>query len=98
MAGPIYVFSTGRFTEAWYQLSKEEQESLLAKLAAIREECGAKPVMTCKSVSPEWPGIFVMEYPDLESHLKNTELNDELNWHRYIHSGNVILGTKWDLT
>ena len=96
MAGPIYVFSTARPTEAWYQLPQEERDSLMAKLAAIREKCGCKSVISCKSVSPEWPYISVTEFPDLESHMKNTELNDELNWHRYAHVGNVMLGTKWE--
>ena len=32
MAEPIYKFFMGRFLEPWYQLSKEEQDSLQAKL------------------------------------------------------------------
>ena len=32
MPQPIYKLFMGRFSEAWYQLSKEEQNSLLAKL------------------------------------------------------------------
>ena len=98
MAGPIYTFSTPRFTEAWYQLSEEEQDSLLAKVMAIAEKCGTKVIILCRSFTPEWPFFQVNEFADIESMQKNQELNDELNWHRYIHSGNVILGTKWDLT
>ena len=32
MEGPIYVFSRGRFTEAWYQLSQTEKDNLMTKI------------------------------------------------------------------
>jgi hypothetical protein len=38
MSEPIYKFFTGRFLPDWYQLSKEEQESLLAKLHEALEK------------------------------------------------------------
>ena len=31
MAGPIYKFFMARFSEAWYQLSKEEQKSFVSQ-------------------------------------------------------------------
>ena len=96
MAGPIYVFSTARWTEAWYQLSEEEQKDLMAKIAAAREKCGTKSVISCMSFSPEWPWFGVVEFPDIETMQKNQELNNELNWHRYVDSANVMLGTKFE--
>ena len=34
MSKPIYKFFMARFTEAWHQLSEEEQKSLAAKVDA----------------------------------------------------------------
>jgi hypothetical protein len=94
MAGPIYMFSTGRMTEAWHQLSKEEQESLWAKVRANAEAAGAKYIVLCDSRwSSEWPFFLLTEYPDLESVQRNFALDRELNWFRYVE-GDVILGTK----
>jgi hypothetical protein len=42
MAGSIYKAWWGKLTAAWYQLSKEEQESLLAKVSEAREKAGGK--------------------------------------------------------
>ena len=96
MAGPVYVFSTARFTEAWYRLSEQEQNDLLAKVAVNREKCGTKTVILCKSLSPEWLWFQVIEHRDIQSMQKNRELNDELGWHRCVHSANVMLGTKFE--
>ena len=40
MSEPIYKFFTGRFLSDWYQLSKEEQESLLDKLHEALKKLG----------------------------------------------------------
>ena len=40
MAQPIYKVFIGRYSEAWYQLSKEEQSSLEAKLNEALEKVG----------------------------------------------------------
>jgi hypothetical protein len=42
MAQPIYKVFIGRYSEAWYQLSKEEQISLEAKLSEALEKVGGK--------------------------------------------------------
>jgi hypothetical protein len=49
MAQPIYKFFMGRFSEAWYQLSKAEQESFEAKLDEALEKVGAKRVILCET-------------------------------------------------
>ncbi len=38
MAQPIYKIFMGRFLEAWYQLSKEEQNNLIANLNEALEK------------------------------------------------------------
>ena len=40
MSEPIYKFFTGRFLSDWYQLSKEEQDSLIAKLDDAKKKFG----------------------------------------------------------
>jgi len=82
MAEPIYKFFMGRFLEPWYQLSKEEQDSLQAKLRDAKKNC-----MQLKLV------LGSMVVPDIEAVQKYMAALQELNWFRYCESRNV-LGTK----
>ena len=52
MGQPIISFVAAKWTDAWYQLSKEEQDSLMAKIRAHREEAGihVKNVIVCKAL------------------------------------------------
>jgi hypothetical protein len=56
MAQPIYKIFMGRFLEAWYQLSKEEQNNLIAKLNEALEKVGGKRPLLCNSnwSSDQW--------------------------------------------
>jgi hypothetical protein len=56
MAQPIYKLFMGRFLESWYQLSKEEQNSLVAKLNEALEKVGGKRPLLCNShwSSDQW--------------------------------------------
>jgi hypothetical protein len=97
MAQKIYkLILIKRFLEPWYQLSKEEQEDLMAQVDKIREKAGCKMVVLCKSgwSSEEWPFFGVEEFPDIEAEQKHFELLNELNWFRYIESV-TVLGTEW---
>jgi hypothetical protein len=96
MAGPIYKAWWGKLTAAWYQLSKEEQESLLAKVSEAREKAGGKLVIFCNSswASENWQYFGVEEFPDIEAVQKHTELLNELNLMMYVDSSSV-LGTEW---
>jgi hypothetical protein len=95
MAEPIYKFFTARFLEAWYQLSKEEQDSLVAKLNEALEKVGAKRPILCNSnwSSDQWAFAGVEEFPNIEAVQKYMTALQELNWFRYCESANV-LGTK----
>ncbi len=46
-----------RLTETWHQLSKEEQDSLMAKVDEALEAIGGKRIVTCDSgwASEQWP-------------------------------------------
>jgi hypothetical protein len=97
MAKPIYKFFLAKPTEAWYQLSKEEQDGLMAKIGQALEKVGGKSVLMCDSrwSSEQWMGFGVEEFPDVEAVQKLTEIHNELNWHRYI-DGMSVLGTEWE--
>ena len=95
MAEPSYKLFMGRFSEAWYQLSKEEQNSLIAKLNGALEKVGGKRPLLCDSSwsSDQWSFAGIEEFPNIEAVRKFTAALQELNWFRYFESTNV-LGTK----
>ena len=95
MAQPIYQLFMGKMTEAWYQLSKEEQDSLWAKVEQALEQAGGKPVVYCDSrwAAEQWGGFGIEVFPDIEAVQKHARLLDELNWYRYIESISM-LGTE----
>jgi hypothetical protein len=97
MAQPIYKVFLVKMTEAWYQLSQEEQNSLLAKVNEALEKVGGKRVVMCDSnwASEQWPFFGVEVFPDIEAKQKHARLLDELNWARYVE-GMSVLGTEWE--
>ncbi|HEY2423058.1 MAG TPA: hypothetical protein VGH55_03085 [Chthoniobacterales bacterium] len=95
MPQPIYKLFMGRFLEAWYQLSKEEQNSLVAKLNEGLEKVGGRRLVLCDSnwSSDQWMVSGVEEFPNIEAvHKYSATLND-LKWFRYCESTS-LLGTK----
>ena len=96
MAQPIYQLFMGKMTEAWYQLSKEEQDSLVAKVDQTLEQVGGKRVVMCdcRWASEQWIGWGVEVFPDIEAVQKYARLEEELNWFRYMESM-AVLGTEW---
>jgi len=68
MAGPIYKLWMFRPTEAWYQLSKEERDSLANKVMEDIEKFGKSVLMCTPTWSTErWYLFGVDEYPDIEA-------------------------------
>ena len=96
MARPIYFLFLGKFTEAWHQLSQEEQDSLMTKVGEALEKAGGKQVVLCDSSwsSEQWRFFGVNEFPGIEAVQKNAQLLNELNWFRYVDTMTVI-GTEW---
>jgi hypothetical protein len=95
MSKPVYVNYCAHFTEAWYQLSKVEQDNLMAKSKEIDKSVGAKELIYCDS---RWAdegtlGWGVTEFPDMDAYLKMTEEYEKMSWFRYL-SVKTILGTK----
>ena len=96
MAGPIYKLFMARTSEAWYQLSEDEQNALSAKVSQALEAVGGKRVIVCTPAwaTEQWDVLGVEEFPDLEAVQRHTELLYELNWLRYMDSISM-LGTEW---
>ena len=94
----IYKFWQATFTEAWYQLSAEEQSQRLGKVQAALEQVGGKPVVTCETgwSNEQWQVFGVEEFPDIEAVIRHTKLLNELNWGRYLTSVST-LGTKLEM-
>jgi hypothetical protein len=97
MAGPVYKFFMGRVTDAWWQLSDEERDRLMAKVNDCLVQVGGKSILMCNSVWASEQTQFwgVEEFPDIEAVQKLAQLHEELNWYRYVDS-KTILGTKWE--
>jgi hypothetical protein len=81
--------------EAWYQLSKEEQDALFAKIQDAMKSVGGKSMLVCNSSwnSEQWLFWGVEEFPSLEAVQEYSRCLEELNWFRYVYS-EVLLGSK----
>jgi len=98
MAQKVYKLFMAKWTEAWYQLSQEEQDGLMAKNAESLKEVGAKTVVTCDSSwsSEQWQFFGVLEFPDIEAVQKNAAYMSQFDWLRYVDSM-VVLGSEWQV-
>ena len=96
MAQKVYKVFLAKMSEAWHQLSQEEQEDLMAKVLEAREKAGGKGMLLCNSAwsSEQWPFFGVEEFPDVEAVQRHTELLEAFNWSRYVDSM-TVLGTEW---
>lgn len=94
MAGPIYKMFHARMKEAWFQLSKEEQEAIFGKIGDALKQVGGKSVVTCDSTwnSEKWWFWGVEEFPNIEAVQEHAKLLDEVDWLRYCDS-ETLLGT-----
>jgi len=94
MTQPIYKMFYLRQKEAWFQLTKEEQDQLLGKVEEALKKVGGKSIVFCDSgwASEKWWYWGVEEYPSLEAIQEHTKLLIELNWMRYCDS-ETLLGT-----
>ena len=92
MAGPVYKLFYARMKEAWYQLSKEEQNLLFEKLEAALKQVGGKSVITCNSTwsSERWLFWGVEEFPNIEAIQEHAKLLGDLNWFRYCNSETLL--------
>ncbi len=95
MAGPIHKVFRASFSEAWYQLSKDEQAALIKKVNEAREQAGStsSALYDCSWSSEEWQFFGIEVYPDLDAVQKHYELLRAFDWFRYLKSS-ILLGTE----
>lgn len=99
MSKPVYLLVLAKgYTEAWYQLSKEEQDALWAKVQEVDGRAGATFHIFCNS---RWADEEVMlwgviEYPSMEAYQQKAAELEAMDWWRYA-STKTILGTKMDM-
>ena len=89
---PIYKLYKLRWTDAWYQLSEEEQKTLLDKVVAVCDRVGGHKIVDCKAgwASESWHFFGVEEYPNMDSVQEHRRLLEELDWFRYIDSDSML--------
>jgi hypothetical protein len=95
MATPLYkLWLARRFTEAWYQLSPDTQQSHFAQNETCAAELGVRRLLVCDSTwnSEQFIGWGIEAYPDLSTLQQYYTRLRELNWLRYLET-ETILGT-----
>jgi len=88
MAQPIYKVWFMRYKEAWYKLSAEEQNKLMAENQKSMKEVGGELIMMRASgwSSEEWLAWGVEKFPDNEAVQKHAMNLFGMNWFEYIES------------
>jgi hypothetical protein len=95
---PIYKLFLMKPKEAWYRLSKEEQQALVKQDTELSEqrtkELGGRNILTCDCFwsTEDWLLFGVEEYPDIESVKASTASFRKMGWFKYFES-RIILGT-----
>jgi hypothetical protein len=92
MAQPIYKMFYARMKEAWFQLSKEEQNALFTKMEETMKNVGGKQVIICNSYwsSEKWWFWGVEEYPTIEAVQDYAKFLIDLDWVRYCDSETLL--------
>ena len=98
MAQSIYKLWQGRFTEAWCQLSEQEQQRLMSVVPEALNAVGGKGLVVCTAAwsNERWPYFRLEEFPDLEAVARHGEILADLDWARYMESRST-LGTELSL-
>ena len=97
MAQHIYKLYLGKTTEAWHQLSAEEQHALLARVNQALDQVGGKRIVMCDPSwsTEQWHFWGVEEFPDIKTVMSHTKLLADLKWERYVETM-TVLGTKFE--
>ena len=94
MAQPIVKLVLIRgYTEAYYQLSKEEQDQLMAQVIDAVTSVGAKgvgPSYNCRWSNDTYDSFFLVEYPDIDAAIADTAAVEKLGLFRYIVSETIL--------
>jgi len=89
---PVYKFWRMKYTGAWYRLSPEEQQKLLAQGEEALKQVGGKLIVMAVTVwaDEKWNGFGVEQYPNMDAVMQHTQLLWKLNWFHYIESESTL--------
>jgi hypothetical protein len=99
MTDPVHVFVHIKgFTEAWYQLLTEEQETWVARVAANLKRQGGAWLVECESrwANEDSHGWGVIRFPSIEACQATFAENERSGWYRYCRA-ETMLGTELGL-
>jgi hypothetical protein len=94
---PVYKLFLMKPKDAWYRLSKDEQQELIKKDAELShrkmKELGGRNILTCDCFwsTEDWMLFGVEEYPDIEGVQESTAALRKMGWFKYFES-RIILG------
>lgn len=95
MSQPVYKLFLFNYTEAWYQLSPEEQQKHNEFIEQTLKQVGGERVVICVSLTEEWAVWGVEKFPSLEALEKQAALLYTQNHYRYVKSV-TYLGIDYD--
>ena len=98
MSQKIYkLWRIKRWTEAWLQLPKEEQDKIFEHVVKSLESVGGKWTIRCTSYWANEACLAwgVNAYPDLEAAFTDGENLRKMDWGRYLET-ETILGISID--
>jgi len=98
MSQKVYkLWRIKRWTEAWLQLSKEEQDKIFDQVVKSLESVSGKSPIRCTSYWANEACLAwgVNAYPDLDAALMDGENLRKMDWGRYLET-ETILGISID--
>jgi hypothetical protein len=95
MSSKVYKLWMVRPRAAWYQLSEEEQNDLMARNDADLKKLGVKTLAICDSLwsSEQWAFFGLEEYPDLAAVQAHASYLSEIDYFKYAEA-RIMLGSE----
>jgi hypothetical protein len=94
MSPKIYKLCLIRgYTEAYYQLSEAEKSKLWEQVGNVIEKSSAKmatPYYNARWSNDKYMTFFIMEYPDIEAAMADTEGVEKAELYRYLVSETIL--------
>jgi len=94
MSQKIYKLCLIRgYTEAYYQLSEEARKKLWDEVGSVIKKAGAKmssPYYECRWSNDKYTTFFIMEYPNIEAAIADTDGVEKAEMFRYMMSETIL--------
>ena len=94
MAKPIYKLCLVRgFTEAYYQLTKDQKKELWDGLDKVLKPLAVEmvgPYYDCRWSNDKYGSWFIMKYPNIEAAIADTHGVEKIQLFRYMVSETIL--------